>query len=193
MTDGPTLSFLARAMPCSFCARRLFRMIHNGATPKIEIDTETYDVRADGELLTCEPAGQAPMGAEVFFVLNLLSQLGVERWRLQPRTLALSFRCPHAPKPRPMVHISEPHVRVTEWEVPPGAETGWHRHEGGLCRRPAGAMATFCSRSPAAPPRTATPQAPCPLTRGARASSTMSSTPIPYRLFAFIEIEHLKP
>ena len=31
-------------------------MIHNGATPKIEIDTETYDVRADGELLVCEPA-----------------------------------------------------------------------------------------------------------------------------------------
>src|SRR6202020_1298548 len=30
-------------------------MIHNSATPKIEIDPETYDVRADGELLVCEP------------------------------------------------------------------------------------------------------------------------------------------
>ena len=44
-------------------------MIHNGATPKIEIDPETYDVRADGELLICEPVGQAADGAAVLFVL----------------------------------------------------------------------------------------------------------------------------
>ena len=31
-------------------------MIHNGATPAIEVDPETYEVRADGELLTCAPA-----------------------------------------------------------------------------------------------------------------------------------------
>ena len=31
-------------------------MIHNGATPKIEVDPETYEVRAYGELLTCAPA-----------------------------------------------------------------------------------------------------------------------------------------
>src|SRR5262249_42694620 len=31
-------------------------MIHNDATPTIEVDPETYEVRADGELLTCEPA-----------------------------------------------------------------------------------------------------------------------------------------
>jgi urease subunit alpha len=31
-------------------------MIHNSATPHIEVDPETYEVRADGELLTCEPA-----------------------------------------------------------------------------------------------------------------------------------------
>jgi len=31
-------------------------MIHNNATPKMEVDPETYEVRADGELLTCEPA-----------------------------------------------------------------------------------------------------------------------------------------
>ncbi|HBV21972.1 MAG TPA: urease subunit alpha, partial [Nitrosomonas sp.] len=36
-------------------------MIHNGATPKMEIDPETYEVRADGELLTCEPADTLPM------------------------------------------------------------------------------------------------------------------------------------
>jgi urease subunit alpha len=37
-------------------------MIHNGATPKIDIDAETYEVRADGELLTCAPADVLPMG-----------------------------------------------------------------------------------------------------------------------------------
>ena len=31
-------------------------MIHNDATPVIEVDAETYEVRADGVLLTCEPA-----------------------------------------------------------------------------------------------------------------------------------------
>ena len=30
-------------------------MVHNDATPHIEVDPETYEVRADGELLTCEP------------------------------------------------------------------------------------------------------------------------------------------
>ena len=41
-------------------------MIHNGATPKIEIDPETYDVTADGELLTCEPAESLPMAQRYF-------------------------------------------------------------------------------------------------------------------------------
>ncbi|MBV8444169.1 MAG: urease subunit alpha, partial [Hyphomicrobiales bacterium] len=41
-------------------------MIHNGATPKIEIDPETYDVRADGELLVCEPAERLPMAQRYF-------------------------------------------------------------------------------------------------------------------------------
>jgi urease accessory protein UreE len=36
-------------------------MIHNDATPHIEVDPETYEVRADGELLTCEPATVLPM------------------------------------------------------------------------------------------------------------------------------------
>ena len=35
--------------------------IHNNATPIIEVDSETYEVRADGELLTCEPATVLPM------------------------------------------------------------------------------------------------------------------------------------
>jgi urease subunit alpha len=41
-------------------------MIHNGATPKIEVDSETYEVRADGELLTCEPAEVLPMAQRYF-------------------------------------------------------------------------------------------------------------------------------
>jgi len=41
-------------------------MIHNGATPKIEVDPETYEVRADGELLTCAPADVLPMAQRYF-------------------------------------------------------------------------------------------------------------------------------
>ncbi|NBC31265.1 MAG: urease subunit alpha [Alphaproteobacteria bacterium] len=41
-------------------------MIHNGATPHIEVDPETYEVRADGELLTCEPATILPMAQRYF-------------------------------------------------------------------------------------------------------------------------------
>ena len=41
-------------------------MIHNHATPKMEIDPETYEVRADGELLICEPADVLPMAQRYF-------------------------------------------------------------------------------------------------------------------------------
>ncbi len=41
-------------------------MIHNDATPKIEVNSETYEVRADGELLTCEPARELPMTQRYF-------------------------------------------------------------------------------------------------------------------------------
>jgi urease subunit alpha len=41
-------------------------MIHNDATPLIEVDPETYEVRADGELLTCEPAKVLPMAQRYF-------------------------------------------------------------------------------------------------------------------------------
>jgi urease subunit alpha len=41
-------------------------MIHNSATPMIEIHPETYEVRADGELLTCEPAKVLPMAQRYF-------------------------------------------------------------------------------------------------------------------------------
>ena len=38
----------------------------NDATPAIEVDPETYEVRADGELLTCEPAEVLPMAQRYF-------------------------------------------------------------------------------------------------------------------------------
>jgi urease subunit alpha len=41
-------------------------MILNDATPDIEVDPETYDVRADGELLVCEPADVLPMAQRYF-------------------------------------------------------------------------------------------------------------------------------
>ena len=41
-------------------------MIHNDLTPHIEVDPETYEVRADGELLTCEPATVLPMAQRYF-------------------------------------------------------------------------------------------------------------------------------
>ena len=41
-------------------------MIHNDALPRIEVDPETYQVRADGELLTCEPARVLPMAQRYF-------------------------------------------------------------------------------------------------------------------------------
>lgn len=41
-------------------------MVHNSATPHVEVDPETYEVRADGELLTCEPATTLPMTQRYF-------------------------------------------------------------------------------------------------------------------------------
>jgi urease subunit alpha len=41
-------------------------MVLNDATPKIDVDPETYEVRADGELLTCEPAKSLPMTQRYF-------------------------------------------------------------------------------------------------------------------------------
>jgi len=42
------------------------QMIHNSAMPVLEVDPETYEVRADGELLTCEPAVSLPMAQRYF-------------------------------------------------------------------------------------------------------------------------------
>jgi urease subunit alpha len=41
-------------------------MVHNAYTPRMEIDAQTYAVRADGHLLTCEPAASLPMTQRYF-------------------------------------------------------------------------------------------------------------------------------
>jgi urease subunit alpha len=43
-------------------------MRNNDALPKVEVDPQTYEVFADGELLTCEPATELPM-AQRYFLL----------------------------------------------------------------------------------------------------------------------------
>ncbi|GGF48394.1 urease. Metallo peptidase. MEROPS family M38 [Mameliella alba] len=41
-------------------------LLLNDATPTVEVDPETYEVRANGELLTCEPASELPMAQRYF-------------------------------------------------------------------------------------------------------------------------------
>ncbi len=41
-------------------------MLHNSATPNIEVDPETYEVRVDGERITCEPASVLPLAQRYF-------------------------------------------------------------------------------------------------------------------------------
>ncbi len=41
-------------------------MVHNGYTPHMQVDAQTYEVRADGQLLRCEPARELPMAQRYF-------------------------------------------------------------------------------------------------------------------------------
>jgi urease subunit alpha len=41
-------------------------MVHNAYLPQMQIDAQTYQVRADGVLLTCEPATVLPMAQKYF-------------------------------------------------------------------------------------------------------------------------------
>jgi len=41
-------------------------MVHNHYAPRMEVDAQTYAVRADGQLLTCEPAVSLPMAQRYF-------------------------------------------------------------------------------------------------------------------------------
>jgi urease subunit alpha len=45
---------------------RKTNMVHNGATPHMQVDAETYEVRADGELLVCEAASVLPLAQRYF-------------------------------------------------------------------------------------------------------------------------------
>ena len=59
---------LAKTLSAIKNTRRIQKqhMVHNSYLPKMEIDPQTYAVRADGQLLTCEPATSLPMAQRYF-------------------------------------------------------------------------------------------------------------------------------
>ena len=59
---------LSKPMVGAFNTRKITKkdLLFNDATPKIEIDPETYTVKADGEVLTCEPAKVLPLAQRYF-------------------------------------------------------------------------------------------------------------------------------
>ncbi|MCC2959903.1 urease subunit alpha [Massilia sp. IC2-278] len=59
---------LAKPLLVARCMRGLGKadMVHNDATPHMQVDPETYEVRADGVLLTCEPARELPLAQRYF-------------------------------------------------------------------------------------------------------------------------------
>ena len=65
---GETLKLQRRLVPVANTRGGIGKrsMIHNDAMPLIEVDAETYEVRADGVLLTCEPATVLPMAQRYF-------------------------------------------------------------------------------------------------------------------------------
>jgi urease subunit alpha len=61
------LGLRKRAVPVQNCRAIAKRdMVLNNATPRLEVDAETYEVRADGELLTCEPVSELPLAQRYF-------------------------------------------------------------------------------------------------------------------------------
>jgi urease subunit alpha len=66
--DGQALAGLARPLAAVRGCRTLRKqdLVHNNALPKITVDPETYEVRADGELLTSAPADVLPMAQRYF-------------------------------------------------------------------------------------------------------------------------------
>lgn len=64
---GDELNLKKRLAAVQDCRKvRKTDMVHNGWLPKMEIDPQTYTVRADGQLLTCEPATVLPMAQRYF-------------------------------------------------------------------------------------------------------------------------------
>ena len=61
------LGLKKKVRPVTHC-RRIGKkdMVHNSATPNIEVDPETYEVRVDGKLATCEPASVLPLAQRYF-------------------------------------------------------------------------------------------------------------------------------
>ena len=41
-------------------------MVYNNICPKIEVNSETYEVKADGKIITCEPANILPLAQRYF-------------------------------------------------------------------------------------------------------------------------------
>ena len=64
--ERPDALVVAAMNPEEFTGEGKRDMVNNDALPKIEVDAETYEVRADGELLTCEPARVLPMAQRYF-------------------------------------------------------------------------------------------------------------------------------
>src|SRR5262244_1926218 len=64
---NPSLGLAKRLLPVSKTRTIGKRsMVLNDATPRMEVDPETYEVRADGRLLTCDPASVLPMAQRYF-------------------------------------------------------------------------------------------------------------------------------
>ena len=67
LQNGETLGLAKKLLPVSNTRKIGKRsMILNSATPRMEVNPETYEVRADGRLLTCEPAKVLPMTQRYF-------------------------------------------------------------------------------------------------------------------------------
>jgi urease subunit alpha len=64
---GKALGLTRRLVPVRNTRRiRKRDLIHNDYTPHMEVDPQTYEVRADGELLVCEPARELPLAQKYF-------------------------------------------------------------------------------------------------------------------------------
>ena len=70
--DEGALAMLARPAVAVAGCRTLTKkdLVLNDALPKVEVNPETYEVRADGELLTSEPADVLPLAQRYFLVLS---------------------------------------------------------------------------------------------------------------------------
>jgi urease subunit alpha len=66
---GKRLGLRRRLLPVRGCRGLTKRhMLRNAALPRIEVDPETYEVRVDGELATCEPASRLSH-AQLYYIV----------------------------------------------------------------------------------------------------------------------------